>query len=117
MTDRKKTKETEEAAADDFTIVVEKTLKNIDEDRSRISGILDDIIVALKKDPESSGDKLIFAAQSLAKIADSLVKNNQLQVSVAALLKRPGGAKDQKEDPVSAAIGKFPFQPVSNDDN
>lgn len=96
--------------SDEFQKVLERTLENISSDRSRISDFLDKLSEAVSpKGEEENPDRVVMAAQSYAKIADSLVKNNQLQINVAALLQR-GSLGGDEVDPVTDKIGTLPFK-------
>lgn len=67
---------------DKVSKILEDTLKNIKDDRARVSAVLDAFVN--NDDP----DKVIFSAESVARLADSLVKNNQLMVNIASLISK-----------------------------
>lgn len=109
------TKTMSDESRDSFKSVVERTLGNIEQDRGRISQFMDELIVAMKS-LGSEGEGIILAAQSFAKIADSLVKNNQLQINAAALIKSAAG-EESDEDSVSSELGPLPFAMAITDEN
>lgn len=100
--------------------VLETTLDNIQRDRDRLTEFLDTLLQAIKGDGD--GDKTIISADSVAKIADSLMKNNQLRVNVAGIIAKraPAGKtpEEAEEDEIRQRIDKpFGVKLIDETDN
>lgn len=113
------------AKTDDNDPLAEKLndiVKSIEHDRSRLSDYLDTLISTVKTISSEEDSKMIVvsSADSVAKIGDSLMKNNQLRAAVVkSIVERK--AEDEKEDDVDSnkvakAIGN-PFMKVADDGN
>ena len=73
---------TEKNDFEKVTKILEEALANIKHDRKQVSVVLDKFV------NNDDDDKIMFSADSVARLADSLVKNNQLMVSIATLISK-----------------------------
>lgn len=85
--------------------LLEELRTDISHDRDRLSGVLDKLIRAAGEDP----DRIIVVAETVAKIGDSLTKQNHLRVdALKALAKRNLRPDDDDDlDPFSDIGGPF----------
>lgn len=98
-------------------------VKSIEQDRTRLSDYLDTLISTVKTIASEEDGKMIVvsSADSIAKIGDSLMKNNQLRATVVKSIVDRLSADEEKEDDldsnkVAREIGG-PFKPIVEDGN
>lgn len=80
---------------DQIETLLEELREDISSDRRRLSGVLDKLIKACEADPTLS----IAVAETVAKLGDSLTKQNHLRVdAIKALARRNNRPRDEDEN-------------------
>jgi hypothetical protein len=88
---------------DDLSDKVDELIKNVGEDRERLTSFLDDLI------SNYSGETAVGIAEYVAKLADALTRQNQVKVGlIKALVKKPADAEKTEIDELHEEIG-LPF--------
>lgn len=93
-------------SAETYEDLAEKLKSNLDDDRTRLSDYLTRLISAISQDEE----RIIIAADAVAKISDSLTKQTHLSIDVMKIVAKArtqGG--DDGIDPIDEEIGR-PFE-------
>ncbi len=85
---------------------VDELIKNVGEDRDRLTNFLDQLI------SNYNGDQAVGIAEYVAKLADALTRQNQVKVGlIKALVKKPVDGEESEIEDLHKEIG-LPF----NDD-
>lgn len=87
---------TEKKTDDPIDKLLDDLSSDIKADRDRLSGVLDALITFGKQDP----DRMIAIAETVAKIGDSLTKQNHLRVdAIKAISRRSPKGDDERSSP------------------
>lgn len=81
-------------SADPIETLLNSLKADIEEDRKKLSDVMDDLIKIGKVDP----DRMVAVAETVAKIGDSLTKQNHLRVDAIKALARRNLRDEEKQD-------------------
>lgn len=84
----------EKKTEDPIEELLEELREDISTDRERLSGVLDKLIKAAGEDP----DRIVAVAETVAKIGDSLTKQNHLRVDALKALAKRNLRPEQDDD-------------------